>query len=63
MYNTLCGLLFFEELSMNTFGFFFVIAIIGGYVHARLQMRNVHRNPHLGTPVSDNMVSFLLNNK
>lgn len=47
---------------MTPFGFFMVLAMIGGYVHARIQMRNVHRNPDLGIPCSDNIISFLLNN-
>ena len=47
---------------MTPFGLFFVLAIIGGYINARLQMREVHRHPNLGIPRSDNMISFLLKN-
>lgn len=48
---------------MTPFGFFLVLAMIGGYIHARIQMRTVHRHPNLGIPRSDNMISFLLDNK
>lgn len=48
---------------MTPFGVFMVLAMIGGYVHARMQMRMVHRNPSLGIPQSENILSFLIENK
>lgn len=50
-------------VKMTPFGVFMVLAMIGGYIHARMQMRMVHRNPSLGMPQSENMITFLLNNK